>query len=262
MSISVVMLTFNNYEKFLRSMTSMFYFVTEPKVTEFIFLDNGSYQTELKTFLRKLSEQITKVRVLFSDKNLGIAKGRKILFDVAKGDYIISLDSDVVLLNPPMFLDTFYKSLEIPDMMLVGGGGGNHPFFPSLERENIDNKKSSKNPGELLVVDEVAGWFHGFKSKILTKNGGEIEMDEQFSPFWAEDSDFCLQIKMMGGKCCIMGEGLIAHQWSSCDKKKTQNTLEDMWNKFQDKWYNKFGKDFEFSMDDNFYEENYPDSKK
>ena len=31
MSISIVMLTYNNYEKFLRSMTSMFYFITEPK---------------------------------------------------------------------------------------------------------------------------------------------------------------------------------------------------------------------------------------
>lgn len=261
MSISIVMLTFNNYEKFLRSMTSMFSFITDKRIKEFIFLDNGSYQSELKTFLLQLNEQISKVRVIFSDKNLGIAKGRKILFDVAQGDYIISLDSDVVILNPPAFLNVFYKALEIPNMMLVGGGGGNHPFFPSLERENIDNKIAPKNPEELMYVDEVAGWFHGFKSSILTKNGGKIEMDEQFNPFWAEDSDFCLQIKVLGGKCSIMGQGLIGHQWSSCDKKKTQITLEDMWNKFQDKWYTKFGKDFSFPMDDKFYEDNYPSSK-
>ena len=92
-------------------------------------------------------------------------------------------------------------------MMLVGGGGGDHPYFPSLERENIDNKESPETPEELLKVDEVAGWFHGFKSSILTKHGGPIEMDEQFSPFWSEDSDFCMQIKMIGRKVLYYGKG-------------------------------------------------------
>ena len=255
------MLTYNNYEKVLRSMTSMFYFITEPKIKEFIILDNGSYQHELKVFLRRLEEQVSKFRVIWSDKNLGIAKGRKVLFDVAEGEYIASFDSDIIIVNPPLFLDVFYRSLEIPDMMLVGGGGGDHTFFPSLERENIDNKPTPETHQELKLVEEVAGWFHGFKSKILTKNGGKIEMDEQFSPFWAEDSDFCMQIRMIGGKCCIMGKGVVAHQWSSCDKKKTQITLEDMWNKFQDKWYGVFGKDFIMDIDETFYEQNYPQSK-
>ena len=256
------MLTYNNYEKFLRSMTSMFFFITDNRVKEFIFLDNGSYQVELKKFLRQLDEQISKVRVIFSDKNLGIAKGRKVLYDACQGDYIASFDSDIVIINPPLFIDVFYKALEIPDMMLVGGGGGDHPYFPSLEKENIDNKESPETPQELKVVDEVAGWFHGFKSSILTKNGGNIEMDEQFSPFWAEDSDFCMQIKINGGKCCIMGKGVVAHQWSSCDKKDTQTTLEHMWNKFQDKWYSTFGDSFQFHVDEKFYEENYPECQK
>ena len=261
MSISIVMLTYNNYETFLRSMTSMFYFITEPRIKEFIFLDNGSHEMELKKFLRNLDEQISKVRVIFSDKNLGISKGRKILYDACEGDYIVSFDSDIVIVNPLLFLEVFHNALSLPNMMLVGGGGGDHPFFPSLEKENIDNKDSPESPHEVKVVDEVAGWFHGFKSKILTKNGGKIEMDEQFSPFWAEDSDFCMQIKVLGGKCCIMGKGVVAHQWSSCDKKKTQITLEDMWNKFQDKWYTKFGEDFKFEIENKFYEDNYPTCK-
>lgn len=54
MSISIVMLTYNNYEKFLRAMTSMFYFITDDRIKEFIFLDNGSHEIELKKFLRQL----------------------------------------------------------------------------------------------------------------------------------------------------------------------------------------------------------------
>ena len=74
------MLTYNNYEKIMRSMNSMFYFITEPKIKEFIFLDNGSHEVELKRFLRSLENQIDKVRVIFSDTNLGNCKRKKSSF--------------------------------------------------------------------------------------------------------------------------------------------------------------------------------------
>ncbi len=261
-SISIVMLTYNNFEKFMRCMSSMFLLITDDRIKEFIILDNGSYQVELKQFLAALDNQIKKFRVVYSDVNHGIATGRRLLYDMAEGDYIASFDSDVIILNPSGFLEVFYKALGIEDMMLVGGGGGDHPYFPSMERENIINHDSPDKPDQLRFVHEVAGWFHGFKTSILKKHGGFLEMDDQFTPFWGEDSDLCVQIRLNGGKCCIMGKGLLAHQWSSCDKKETQLTLEEQWIKFQNKWYTQFGEAFVFKMDEKFYEENYPESKK
>ena len=261
-SISIVMLTYNNFEKFMRCMSSMFLLITDDRIKEFIILDNGSYQVELKQFLASLDNQIKKFRVVYSDVNHGIATGRRLLYDMAEGDYIASFDSDVIILNPSGFLEVFYRALDIKDMMLVGGGGGDHPYFPSMERENIINHDSPDKPDQLRFVHEVAGWFHGFKTSILKKHGGFLEMDDQFTPFWGEDSDLCVQIRLNGGKCCIMGKGLLAHQWSSCDKKETQLTLEEQWIKFQNKWYSKFGETFVFKMDERFYEQNYPESKK
>ena len=84
-------------------------------------------------------------------------------------------------------------------------------------------------------------------------------MDEQFSPFWGEDSDFCLQIKLLGGKMAIMGRGSIAHAWSSCDKPETHKTIEKMWKKFIDKWYPTFGTNFKFDFDQDFYCDVYGD---
>ena len=261
-TISIVMLTYNNYEKFCRCMSSMGQFIHDRRIKEFIVLDNGSFQPKLKEMLRNLNHQVKKFRAIFSDTNLGISKGRKYLFDVAEGDYIVSFDSDVVVLNPFGFIEVLYRALEIENMILVGGGGGDHPFFPSMEREDIINHDSPDKPDSLRFVDEVAGWFHGFKKINLEKHGGFLEMDELFTPFWGEDSDFCLQIRLNGGKCCIMGKGLVAHQWSSCDKKETQRTLEEMWIKFQKKWYPQFNGILDFQVDEKFYESNYPDSKK
>ena len=139
-------------------------------------------------------------------------------------------------------MDNFLKAIKLKDMWLVGGGGGNHIFFPTIFRTDINNLPSPEHPQQVTLVDEVAGWFHGFRRDRLKKFGGPLYMDELFTPFWGEDSDFCYQIKLLGGKCCILGQGNLGHAWSSCDKKENHKTIETMWKKMTDKWYPKFGK--------------------
>ena len=251
--ISIVMLTYNNFEKFYRCTQTMFYFYTSDEILEIIVLDNGSHDDRLLKYLESLEENFTKVNVVFSNENLGIAKGRKQLYDLASGDYIVSIDSDVVFINPPKFIETLKKGLDLEKMMLIGGGGGNHPYYPCIEKEYIINLPTP-DVDTLARVDEVAGWFHGFKSSILKKNGGKIYMDERFSPFWCEDSDLCIQIKKQGGLCSIMGKDIIAHQWSSCNKQERIDDIESMWEKLKDKWYTK---EYKFDIDEKFYDKYY-----
>ncbi len=258
MSFSIVMLTWNNMEKLYRCMHTMFYYLTCEHVKEIIILDNGSHQEELLKYLRELDEQVDKVNVIFSNVNLGIGKGRKKLFEMATGDYIISVDSDVVVINPPLLLETIKTALELEDMYMVGGGGGDHPYFPTIEKEHIINKPTPEE-GTVTVVDEVAGWFTAFKSEHLTKNGGQLYMDEQFTPFWAEDSDFSIQIKHLGKKSCILGKGLIGHAWSSSHKPETLTTVAGMWEKLRNKWYKNMPEFNIINVDEDFQKSFYDD---
>ena len=255
------MLTWNNHDTFKRCITSMTPLILDDRVEEVIILDNGSHEISLQKLLRSTEKNYNKIRVIYSSENLGIAKGRKYLYDLCQGEYILSFDSDVVIVNAPQFIEMFLKAINLPDMWLVGGGGGNHIFFPSIFRTDINNLPSPNSPSEVTLVDEVAGWFHGFRSSKLKKNGGPLYMDEDFSPFWGEDSDFCYQIKLLGGKCCILGQGNLGHAWSSCDKKENHGTIEVMWKKMTDKWYPKFGKMFQIDFDSQFYKDNYPEAK-
>jgi len=234
----------------------------DDRVLELIILDNGSHEMALRNLLQRTEKMYSKVKVHYSSENLGIAKGRKFLFDICKGDYILSFDSDIVVLDSNNLLTILLEAFKNQDIWLIGGGGGNHPYFPALFREYIHNLKEAKNPGQLTFVEEVAGWFHGFRSNMLVKNGGKVYMDEIFTPFWGEDSDFCMQIRMLGGKCAILGSGLVGHQWSSCDKKDTQKSIDNMWVKFTDKWYPKFGDTFQFDFDEDFYRKYYGDKIK
>lgn len=258
---SIVMLTWNNHDTFKRCITSMTPLILDERVEEVIILDNGSHEISLQKLLQSTEKNYNKIRVIYSSENLGIAKGRKYLFDLCKGEYILSFDSDVVIVNAQLFLENFLKAINLKDMWLVGGGGGNHVFFPTIFRSDINNLPSPKSPHEVTVVDEVAGWFQGFKSSRLKKNGGPLYMDERFSPFWGEDSDFCYQIKLLGGKCCILGHGNLGHAWSSCDKKENHKSIETMWKKMTDKWYPTFGKIYQIDFDETFYKDNYPKFK-
>jgi len=259
---SICMLTYNNHDTFQRSLQSMTPLLLDDRVTELIILDNGSHEKSLRNLLQRTEKMYSKVKVHYSSENLGIAKGRKFLFDLCQGDYILSFDSDIVVIDAVNLLAILLEAFKNKDIWLIGGGGGNHPYFPSLFRQYINNLKEADSPGQLTFVEEVAGWFHGFRSSMLVKNGGQVYMDERFTPFWGEDSDFCMQIRVLGGKCAILGRGLVGHRWSSCDKKDTQKSIEDMWKKFTDKWYPKFGDSFKFDFDEDFYEKHYGKEKK
>jgi hypothetical protein len=232
--------------------------ILDERVEEIIILDNGSHELSLQNLLKSTELNYNKIRVIYSSENLGIAKGRKYLYDLCKGEYILSFDSDVIIINAPLFLDNFIKAIKLENMYLVGGGGGNHMFWPTLFRTDINNLPAPEKNNEVLLVDEVAGWFHGFRKDLLLKHGGPLYMDEQFTPFWGEDSDFCFQIKLLGKKCCILGQGSIGHAWSSCDKVETHKTIDVMWKKMVDKWYPRFGKTYTIDFDEKFYLDNYP----
>ena len=83
---SIVMLTWNNHDTFKRCITSMTPLILDERVQEVIILDNGSHEIALQKLLSQTEKNYNKIRVIYSSENLGIAKGRKYLFDLCKGE--------------------------------------------------------------------------------------------------------------------------------------------------------------------------------
>lgn len=240
MSVSIVMLTYNNYGKFERCMRSMFPLIMRDDLLEVIIIDNGSKEKQLITYLSAISEEFRKINVILSPKNLGVAGGRKKLFSMVKGDYIISVDSDVVFVDSDYMFEVIKRNLKpLPwedggdgQLFLIGGGGGDHVHFPSVYMTDVVNRLNREKKNEFLIVDEVAGWCQCFRRALLEK----VEMDDRFHPFWGEDSDFCIQIRRLEGKCAIFGRGVIEHSWSSCRKEENRADLLEKWELILEKW--------------------------
>lgn len=268
-NFSIVLLTYNNYQTFERCMKSMFTFLYHPDVLEIIVLDNGSEQRELLEYLSLLSQNLSKLEVIFSPTNLGVSGGRKKLFSLVKGDYVISIDSDIVLQDGDYMLSALKNHLqplpwEVPpaqsergtsaknnNLFLIGGGGGKHIHFPSLYISDVVNLTKHEDKNKFVVVDEVAGWCQCFRRTLLEK----VEMDDRYGKFWGEDSDFCIQIKHLGGRCAIFGKGVIDHTWSSCRTEERRADMPIKWEMVLEKWNQP--RDSFPHFDKDFYREKY-----
>ncbi|NBY21028.1 glycosyltransferase [bacterium] len=91
MKISVLILTQNRQEELIHCVLSLRRELAN--LLEIIILDNGSNPPVLVTDLALIS----KVKLLRSAKNLGVAKGRNVLAQEARGDLLWFLDDDAVL---------------------------------------------------------------------------------------------------------------------------------------------------------------------
>lgn len=199
--ISVVMLTYNDMGQMGRSLERFLSLVEDELFCELLILDNGS-SDGTDEYLKSLTS--SKVRVILSPVNLGVAKGRQTLFAAAEGDLIASLDSDVVVNGPGWFLRAKEALANNPKIGICGYSGylarlGEGRLF--LRPWNHDGR-----------VDCVSGCCQFFPKTLLETVG----LSEEFSPFWCEDTDFCFQALHNGYQVWqVSGRGELEHTYHS-----------------------------------------------
>lgn len=93
--ISVVMLTLNRLTDTKQSVDALYENVPYP--FELLILDNASSDEEMISYLHALREEKGNVKVFFEKANLGCAGGRKKLFKEATGEYVLSVDNDIII---------------------------------------------------------------------------------------------------------------------------------------------------------------------
>jgi GT2 family glycosyltransferase len=221
--ISIVMLTHNDMGVIARTLERFLPLVEGELFCEMLILDNGS-SDGTSEYLQSVKSS-SKVRVIPSAVNLGVAKGRQALFAAAKGDLIASLDSDVSVNGAGWFLRAKEALNKNPRIGICGCSGylvrlGVNGLF--LRPWNYDSR-----------VDCVSGFCQFFPKKLLET----VKISDEFSPFWCEDTDFCFQaiqngyeIRHISGNCELdhtyhsivsrrddprkqRHEALLAHKW-------------------------------------------------
>jgi GT2 family glycosyltransferase len=177
---------------------------------ELIFVDNASEDGSQK-YLRSVKS----AKVIVNPVNLAFAKGNNQGFDVARGDYLMMLNADVLV--TPGWLEKMVACAESdPSVGLVGPCTNNathvqaipvgYKSIKDLNRFALAN--AIKHDAQWEDVHRLIGFCLLIRREVLQKVG---VLDERFGPGGYEDYDYCLRVQQAGYKIKLCKDVYIHH---------------------------------------------------
>jgi len=235
---SIVILTYNQLEytkltiDSIRKHTKARY--------EIIVVDNASTDGTVE-YLKAQKD----IRTIFNSENLGFPAGCNQGMEIAKGDYIVLLNNDVIV--PDNWLEGLIDCADSHPTIGIVGPMSNRISGYQLE-QNITYKKINrmhdfaasyrrKNRKKWYQSPRVAGFCMLIKREVLNKIGG---LDTIFGIGNCEDDDFCLRAGLTGFKVAIAGDVFIHHFGSASFGKDGNEKYKEFIRKnesiFKEKW--------------------------
>jgi len=220
--VAIIICTYNQ-EMLLKKCLSSLKSKTDYKKYKVFLIDDASK--------KKIGEKIKKnfkwVDITINKKNLGFSKSNNIGMKKAlkeyNPDYVLLLNDDTEIIQK----DWLKKMVEVGESDDKIGILGCKIIYPDKSLQNIGGylkgweitKISNFEKGEILDVDHIMGAFMLIKKEVIKKIGF---LDEIFSPYLLEDTDYCLRAKEKGFKIKSVSNVEIIHK-----KGKTIDSLKD-----------------------------------
>ena len=223
---------------------------------ETLVVDNGSRDGSVSMVRRDFPE----VGLIENKENVGFAKANNMGLEVARGDYILLLNSDTKVLGDALpKLVTFLNSH--PDVAVVSGrlvypdfsDQGVARTFPtplnalfgrrSILTKLFPNNKYSKRymvsrqnqSGEPFEVDWVSGACLMARKTVVEEVG---RLDDGFFMYW-EDADLCYRIKQKNWKIYCIPEAIVIHFEGKSSQKQKNSRMIIEFNKSVYRYYRK-----------------------
>jgi GT2 family glycosyltransferase len=182
---------------------------------EVIAVDNASVDGSAEL----IAEQYPQVRLIRSSRNLGFAGGCNAGLKVARGDVLVLLNQDTVVL--PGWLLALVEALQQPEVGIVGckilypdgktiqHAGGWIEWPLGLAHHYGHGELDQGQWDQLREVEYVTGAAMAFWGHVVKQIGG---MDEGFWPGYFEDADFCFRAREKGYKILYTYKAVVLHK--------------------------------------------------
>lgn len=201
---------------------------------EIIVLDNGS-EDESKEWLEKQNDIIS----ICLDKNMGSCIGRNKMIDIAKGEYILLLDSDILYINGSLdYLCKRFNDCDTNTMCI-----GWNPFCFTNDLSTYKPYLPSDNaPMKLHKIGDSNSTFaltqYGlFKREVFDK----CRFDENLLIGWGfEDNDFYRQMQLYNWDVrniyCLYYHAKHTDKWFKSHKDLQSVNYHERGKYFLEKW--------------------------
>ncbi len=262
--VSVIIINYNSYELTKETITTLKEF-SKGFSFEIILIDNNSRDDSFA----KLKKDFPEITLIRNSENRGFGKANNQGLKIAKGEFVLFLNNDVVFRENSIKILLDYlrmkneKILIAPRLLNRDGSVQFSTYsFQTLRlsfttyfflyalfpKSKYFNKSYLMNSGvnKITEVETVTGAFMLSKRDYLLELGG---FDEDFF-FYGEDNDLCKRFRDSGGKIIYYPETVITHlkggtkksNWFS-EKNATLSML-----KLFDKHYSKVGRNLSYLM--------------
>lgn len=209
--VSIIVINYNTFTLTCNCLASI-YEKTEGVSFEIILVDNASVECNSDLF----RERFPNIRLIKSNENIGFSKGNNLGVEQARGDIIVFLNSDTVLINNAIYL-TSQKLAMSPQIGVITcllqseNASIQHQCrkfetisIRLIELLRIHKLWSPQKRSERLlngyfdhktemVVDRIWGTFFMFKRIVIEKLPDRKWSDKLF--MYGEDNEWCYQLK-------------------------------------------------------------------
>lgn len=247
--LSVVIVSFNTCQLLIDCLKHVL-LATQDLLAEIIVVDNNSKDGSAD----RVAEEFPNIRLIKNSVNLGFAAANNEAFKIAKGRYIVLLNSDAFPQKEALkiALNKIEKSKDVglAGALLTFPDGSWQPsarLFPSvlnafLEISGLADKfrrssffgrynRTWASPTQPCDTDWVPGAFSIFPKKILDEVG---DFDERFFLYY-EEIDLCKRIKKAGYRICYWPDVRVTHLGGESSKTikelifSPQSTQLELW---------------------------------
>ncbi|GAF64993.1 glycosyl transferase [Bacillus sp. TS-2] len=235
MDISIIIVNYNTCDLTLQAINSVYNSKTSYHFEVFV-VDNASVDNSVNL----IKEKFPQVKLIENKENLGFSKANNQAIKLAKGKYVLLLNSDTIintdtleimtnLMNDDSKIGASGCKVVLPSGKLDKACKRGFPtpsaslsYFLGLSR--LFPKKAAFNQYQLGHLDEneeyevdcLVGAFMLVRKKTINQVG---MLDEDFF-MYGEDIDWCYRIKNAGWKIYYYPETSITHYKGASSKKK------------------------------------------
>ncbi len=211
--LAIITLTYNKFNEATKPFLNSLYKYTNPDCFDLIIVDNAS-SDETKEYIKDFKKTRFNIELIENTQNLGYSKGNNIaLKEVLNKDYeYIGLLNNDILFTPNWLNDTLSVFNEDS---LLGMVSPRIQKGKKITKENYLKKYKSflsKFKNKLKYTIEPLFCCVLIKKEVIEKIG---LMDENFSPAFWEDNDYCFRAMYSGYSLAISNQSFVFHNHST-----------------------------------------------
>jgi GT2 family glycosyltransferase len=217
-SVSVVVLTYNNWAYTEACLESLLQQTDYPGPLEIVVTDNASSDETVER-LTEWATREPRMKLVLNEDNLGFSAGNNTGLAAASGDYLVMLNNDTVVTRG--WLLTLLRHFQSdPTLGLLGPATnhiGNESMVPVAYRTIEEmpaaaRKYTLAHMGELYPMRTLAFFCVMMPRAVYERVG---PMDETFGRGFFEDDDYCRRIEQQGFHMACADDVLVHHHLSA-----------------------------------------------